>query len=84
MDPTYELSNAGIALIKTAGRPGQTVQSAPSDCFKFNVGDSVRSAGTKSLSVPSVRLLVNALNIGLSKVMDSDFGLRRHELRTAQ
>lgn len=42
VDPTYELSDSGVALVKTAGKPGEALRSAPTNCFRLKVGDTVR------------------------------------------
>ncbi len=42
VDPVYELSDAGVSLIRTAGKPGKPVKSAPAGCFTLKLGDRVR------------------------------------------
>jgi hypothetical protein len=44
VDPVFELSESGVSVVRTAGRPGEPAQSAPPGCFVLKIGDRVRGS----------------------------------------
>jgi hypothetical protein len=52
-DPVYELTDMGVSLIRTAGKPGERVETVPVNCFALKLGDRVRSLPTTDYQLPT-------------------------------